>query len=126
MPAAIPQTDRFDLPLAKVINNIPTENAARLDLAKQEGLDIFRAANTSEVWAGDRIAIHELGGTLMGDDAATSVTNSYGQTHEVENLFVAGSSLFPTGAAVNPTATLAALALRSADYIRDNRATLTR
>lgn len=60
----------------------------------------------------------------MGADAASSVTNSYGQAHEVENLFVAGASLFPTIAAVNPTATLSALALRTADYIRSHRATL--
>ncbi len=118
--------DRFGLPAAKVVNNIPDENAVRLELAKEEGLDIFKAANTTEVWAGDRIAIHEMGGTLMGNDPESSVTNSYGQAHEVENLFVAGSSLFPTGAAVNPTATLAALALRSAEYIREKRSALIR
>ncbi|HXV63080.1 MAG TPA: GMC oxidoreductase [Vicinamibacteria bacterium] len=54
------------------------------------------------------------------------MTNSYGQTHEVENLFVAGASVFPTGAAVNPTATLASLALRTADYLRDHRSALLR
>lgn len=62
----------------------------------------------------------------MGADPQHSVTNSYGQTHEIENLFVAGASLFPTIAAVNPTATLCALALRTADYIRDRRAGLLR
>ncbi len=41
----------------------------------------------------------------MGEDPDSSVTNSYGQTHEVNNLFVAGASLFPTVAAVNPTGT---------------------
>jgi choline dehydrogenase-like flavoprotein len=65
-----------------------------------------------------------LGGTLMGDDPASSVTNSYGQTHQVENLFLAGASLFPTSGAVNPTGTLSSLAFRTADYIRDNRAAL--
>jgi choline dehydrogenase-like flavoprotein len=54
----------------------------------------------------------------MGSDPQHSVTNSYGQAHDVRNLFVAGASLFPTIAAVNPTATLCALALRTADYIR--------
>jgi len=119
-------SDQFGLPLAKIFNNIPAENAARVELAREEGHAIFRAANTTEVWHGDRIAIHEIGGTLMGDDPATSVTDSYGQTHDVENLFVAGSSLFPTSGAVNPTATLAALALRSVDYIIENRHSLIR
>lgn len=118
------QTDAYGLPAAKVVNNIPRENAARLDLAKTEGLEIFHAAGTSEVWASGRNPEHLLGGTLMGDDPASSVTNSYGQTHEIDNLFMAGASLFPTAAAVNPTGTLSSLALRTADYIRDSRAAL--
>jgi choline dehydrogenase-like flavoprotein len=60
----------------------------------------------------------------MGDDPGSSVTNSYGQTHELPNLFVTGSSLFPTGAAVNPTFTLYALALRSAEYLLGNWSSL--
>ena len=56
----------------------------------------------------------------MGQDPSTSVTNDYGQTHEVDNLFIAGASLYPTGGAVNPTATLAALVFRTANYIREN------
>ncbi len=121
---ATSQKDAFGFPIAKVINNIPEENAARLDLAKQEGLKIFRAAGTSEVWASSRHPEHLLGGTVMGDKPDKSVTNSYGQCHEVENLFIAGASLFPTSAAVNPTGTLSSLALRTADYIREHRAML--
>ena len=118
--------DTYGLPAAKVLNNLPKENAERLDLAKAEGLRIFRAAGTSEVWASPRNPEHLLGGTLMGDDPGRSVTNSHGQTHEVDNLFLAGASLFPTSAAVNPTGTLTALALRTADYIRNNRGALLR
>ncbi|MEP3278188.1 MAG: GMC family oxidoreductase [Stappiaceae bacterium] len=120
------KTDAFGLPAAKVTNNIPKENAARLDLAKTEGLKIFQAADTSDVWASPRNPEHMLGGTLMGSDPNRSVTNSYGQTHEVDNLFIAGASLFPTSGAVNPTGTLTALVLRSADYIQKNRAALLR
>jgi choline dehydrogenase-like flavoprotein len=118
--------DRFGLPVAKVINKLPEENAIRLDHAKEEGLRIFEAAGTSEAWTGPRSPMHVIGGTVMGDDPAHSVTNSYGQTHEVENLFIAGASLFASSGAVNPTGTLAALVFRTADYIRDNRAALTR
>lgn len=118
------QEDAYSLPAAKAVNNIPKENVARLDLAKREGLEVFRAAGASEVWASARNAEHLVGGTLMGEDTASSVTNSYGQTHELDNLFVTGASLFPTVAAVNPTATLASLALRTAEYTRHNRAAL--
>ena len=113
--------DAYGLPAAQVVNNLPQENTARLELAKTEGLKIFRAAGASEVWASGRNAVHLMGGTLMGDDPDRSVTNSYGQTHEVDNLFVVGASLFPTAAAVNPTATLASLALRTTAYIREHR-----
>jgi choline dehydrogenase-like flavoprotein len=116
--------DKFGLPAAKVINNIPSENAVRLELAKSQGQNIFHAAGASEVWVSGRNPEHLVGGTLMGDNPDSSVTNSYGQTHQIDNLFVAGASLFPTVAAVNPTATLVSLALRTADYIRTNRAAL--
>jgi choline dehydrogenase-like flavoprotein len=60
----------------------------------------------------------------MGERRAASVTNSYGQTHDVANLFVAGSSLFPTSGAVNPTLTIHALTLRACEYMIDNWAGL--
>lgn len=119
------KSDAYGLPAPKVVNNIPKENAVRLEMAKKDGLKIFRAAGTSDVWASGRNPEHLLGGTPMGDNPQRSVTNSYGQTHEVDNLFLAGASLFPTSAAVNPTGTLTSLALRTADYIRDNRAALS-
>jgi choline dehydrogenase-like flavoprotein len=68
--------------------------------------------------------MHMMGGTVMGDDPSASITNSYGQVHEIDNLFVAGASLFPTSGAINPTATLAALVFRAADYIRTHRSEL--
>ena len=64
--------------------------------------------------------MHSFGGTIMGDSAKNSVVNSYGQTHDVANLFIAGTGLFPTTGAVNPTFTLSALALRSAQHILRN------
>jgi hypothetical protein len=57
---------------------------------------------------------------IMGQEASTSVTNSFGQTHDVSNLFVAGPSLFPTGGAVNPTLTIYALTQRTVSYMLDN------
>ena len=44
----------------------------------------------------------------MGTGAANSVTNSYGQTHELANLYVAGPGIFPTAGALNPTYTILA------------------
>ena len=60
---------------------------------------------------------HHLGTTRMGSDPASSVTDSDGRVHGLGNLWVAGSSLFPTGGWANPTLTIVALALRSAEKI---------
>ena len=59
-----------------------------------------------------------MGTTAMGNDPHTSVTDAFGRSHDIRNLYVAGSSLFPTVGTANPTLTLAALALRTADRLR--------
>ena len=56
----------------------------------------------------------------MGADPTRSVVDADGRAHDVSNLFVAGSSVFPTEGTANPTLTLAALALRTADVLRRN------
>ena len=57
----------------------------------------------------------------MGKDGRTSVVNEYCQTHDVPNLFVIGSSVFPTMAGYPATATIGALAYRTAEYIGRQR-----
>ncbi|HEY0940547.1 MAG TPA: GMC family oxidoreductase [Steroidobacter sp.] len=63
--------------------------------------------------------IHEVGGAIMGSDARHSVTNAWGQTWDVKNLFVADGAVFASNADKNPTLTIMALAWRSADRILD-------
>ena len=65
-----------------------------------------------------------MGGAIMGEDPAASVTNEWGQSHDVANLFIGGGSLFPTSSAVNSTFTIHALAMRSADYLARNWAAI--
>ncbi len=62
-------------------------------------------------------AAHIMGTCRMGNDPATSVVNADGRTHDLENLYVVGSSIFATSGTANPTLTLAALALRTASGI---------
>lgn len=92
--------------------------------ANKEGTDIFKAAGATEVWNGPLGPMHIMGGTIMGADAENSVTNSHGKSHDIDNLFVAGSGLFPTSGGVNPTYTVHALALRSSEYILKNWSSL--
>jgi choline dehydrogenase-like flavoprotein len=60
---------------------------------------------------------HIMGTYRMGDNPKTSVVDSYQRSHDHRNLYLVGSGTFPTGGTANPTLTLAALALRSADSI---------
>jgi choline dehydrogenase-like flavoprotein len=60
---------------------------------------------------------HHMGTTRMADDPSRGVTDGRSRVHGIGNLYVAGSSLFPTSGWANPTLTIAALALRTADEI---------
>lgn len=109
--------DRFGVPLARAVHNILPETAALCDQAVAEGLGIFKDAGAAAPWSGPRFGMHIMGGTVMGKDPATSVCDAYGRLHELENLFVAGPGLFASSGAVNPTFTIHALALRTADHL---------
>ena len=61
---------------------------------------------------------HHLGTTRMAADPKRGVVDAECRVHGISNLFVAGSSLFPTGSTVNPTLTLVALALRLSDHLK--------
>lgn len=75
-----------------------------------------------EGWVSDAlVSVHPLGGyhhmgtTRMAEDRRHGVTDAQGRVHGLPNLWVAGSSLFPTGGWANPTLSILALALRQAD-----------
>jgi choline dehydrogenase-like flavoprotein len=75
-------------------------------------------------WVSDPlVSVHPLGGyhhmgtTRMADGPAQGVTDAHGRVHGLPNLWIAGSSLFPTGGWANPTLTILALALRQADRL---------
>jgi choline dehydrogenase-like flavoprotein len=63
------------------------------------------------------LMIHEVGGAMMGSDPGKSVTNSWSQTWDVPNLFIADGAVFVSNADKNPTLTIMALAWRTADHI---------
>jgi choline dehydrogenase-like flavoprotein len=62
---------------------------------------------------------HIMGTCRMGTDPKTSVVNPNQQSHDHENLYIVGSSVFPTVGASNPTLTIGALSLWAAQNIKD-------
>ena len=65
---------------------------------------------------------HHVGTTRMDDDPARGVVDSDCRVHGLENLYVGGSSVFPTVGASNPTLALLALTVRLAEHLRTGRA----
>jgi choline dehydrogenase-like flavoprotein len=60
---------------------------------------------------------HIMGGMMMGTDPATSVTDSYGRLHGLDNVWVADGSVFVSSGGHNPTNTIMSVALRNMRYL---------
>ena len=60
---------------------------------------------------------HHIGTARMGNDVKNSVVDANCKVHGVSNLFIAGSSVFPTSSQANPTLTIVAMSLRLADHL---------
>jgi choline dehydrogenase-like flavoprotein len=93
----------------------------------EEGLKIAKATGAKDMWSarGNMPTIHLMGGTIMGTEAGNSVVSSYGQTHEIPNLYVAGAGIFATSGASNPTYTIFALSLRGTEQLASSWGTVT-
>lgn len=65
---------------------------------------------------------HHIGTARMGNDPTRSVVNADCRVHEVDNLYVASSAVFPTSSQANPTLTIVAMALRLADHLKKKAA----
>lgn len=86
--------------------------------AFQQGERIYQAAGAVRTFRTPPYpSTHNLGTCRMGASAKDSVCNSFGQTHDIANLFISDGSQFTTGGAENPTLTIVTLAIRQADYI---------
>ncbi len=67
-----------------------------------------------QVWGGN----HHMGTTRMSADPATGVVDADCRVHALDNLYIGGSSVFPTSGHANPTYTIVQLALRLGDHLR--------
>ena len=119
MEASIPTATFF--PLAAKSSSSLTSLRSALRAALDEGEEIAKGAGASDIRRAGRIGPqHLLGGTIMGTSVNDSVVNSFGQSHELANLYIAGGGIFPTISSCNPTFTLYALSLRGAEQLATN------
>ena len=117
--------DAHGMPLAQVTHRYGADGKALIAAAATEGAAVMKAAGAVETWRSPLGGQHLMGGCVMGTDPMHSVTDAFGRVHGVPSLIVAGPSLFPTASAVNPTFTVHALALRSAEALARDWAQFT-
>jgi hypothetical protein len=82
-----------------------------------------RAERKARVLAQASDGFHQVGTTRMGTDPKTSVVNADCRTHDLTNLFVCATSVFPTTGQANPTFLGVALAVRLAAHLASTRET---
>jgi gluconate 2-dehydrogenase alpha chain len=114
--------DEYGLPAPRVTYDWRRPNeVARTDFMMKKMEEIGHAMGADLVWRGPlspgRPGAHHEGGTRMGSDPRSSVVNKYGQSWDIPNLFVVGSSTFPSQSSFNPTLTIQALAYMTADAV---------
>jgi choline dehydrogenase-like flavoprotein len=118
------RTDAYGLPAAKIVYRL-SDNSRRLVAFHQaRARESLAAAGAHETVVAPFIRAtgwHLLGTAMMGEDRERCVTDAWGRCHDVENLYIFDGSLWPTSSGMNPTATIAALALRNTEHLIDRR-----
>jgi choline dehydrogenase-like flavoprotein len=111
--------DAIGVPKPRVSFRLDRYTAAALAAAREIHERLFQRLGATDIGHTPHAegAGHIMGTTRMGTGRKTSVANSFGRSHDHSNLWIAGSSLFPTGGTANPTLTIAALALRTSEAI---------
>ncbi len=117
------QIDSSGLPIPKITYKLSKNTKEILKFSLEKGRELFKVIDVKENIAFAPVTFagwHLMGTARMGNDPSTSITNKFGQVHEIANLYIADSSLFVTSGAVNPASTIQAIALRIADHIAES------
>jgi len=103
----------------RTLNMIIARQMGIADIGRMK-LAEFLVDEDDNTWS-DSISFgrHHMGTTRMDDDPKKGVVDSNCKVHGISNLYIAGSSCFPTSGAANPTFTLVALSLRLSDHIKN-------
>lgn len=129
------QKDALGIPRPKIMYSLAEYEAAGFAAAARFTQSLFarlgiddkthcKGLPTVKDWQGGQYefmgAGHIMGTCRMGSKESESVVDADLRCHEFKNLYIVGSSVFPTGGTANPTLTIAALAFRAADKIHSS------
>lgn len=123
--------DRFGIPLTELHWKKTDRDLATLQKSLSHFNDYLMARNHGRIklddWvfgkdgypaSGEDVSYHHMGGTRMAHTVKNGVVDSNCRVFGQGNLYVAGSSVFPSGGAANPTLTIVQLSLRLAEHLR--------
>ena len=114
------EKDQFDIPVANVHFDDHPNDIAMRNHAYQQGMAVYDAVGATQTYPTPPYpSTHNLGTNRMSEKPEDGVVNKFGQSHDIDNLFISDGSQFTTGAAENPTLTIVTLAIRQADYIAE-------
>jgi choline dehydrogenase-like flavoprotein len=120
------ERDENGLPVPVIEYRDHANTLAMRDHSMKMSRAIFESLGSSDFAGGDiPVGAHNMGVARMSSNPDDGVTNRWGQTHDIDNLFVSDGSSFSTSAAANPTLTIVALAIRQADHIATRMAQKT-
>jgi choline dehydrogenase-like flavoprotein len=113
-------TDSSGLPAPRIHYELSDYSHKSLAFNIERAIEAHQAAGATEIFPidwGPQTGWHLLGTARMGTDPETSVVDPFGRAHDVPNLFIVDGSVFVTSGAANPTSTITAIALRTAQHI---------
>lgn len=115
------RTDSYGMPVPRVNWSIDDRAYRTIERANEIQEAILHELGADVRWhvgpENTGPAYHHMGTTRMGKDPDSSVVDPSLKLHDLQNCWVASSSVFPTGGAMNPTLTIAALSLRVAEQV---------
>jgi choline dehydrogenase-like flavoprotein len=112
------ETDQYGLPIARVTYSWCENDKAMNRHALREMRASLEGAGARELWDQQDDTCHLNGTARMGSDPRTSVVNADCRSWDIPNLWICDGSVFPTVGGVNPSLTIQAIALRTADRIK--------
>jgi choline dehydrogenase-like flavoprotein len=106
--------DKKNIPGVKIRYSMAENTKKMMVAGMSNGKKLLKTAGAERVYAFGPVrntGWHIMGTAKMGDNPKTSVVDRFGECHDVKGLYIADSSLFPTGSCVNPANTIQALSL---------------
>jgi choline dehydrogenase-like flavoprotein len=113
--------DKYGIPAARFHFQWHENELKMFEHAMEASKKIFKAAGAEIWWTGEPdipgTSLHESGAARMGHDPKKFVTNKWGQTHDVPNLFLSDASIFTTSTDKSTTISIITFSLRGAEKL---------